>query len=421
MTMTYFIIYMLKVAVFIASFYILYQILLSGDKSFSRNRFYLLISLLISFLLPLIPISGGMVDPFINLGEIIVKPGISPFRNQNDNPILLLIAAGYAPVVVIYATGFILASLLLLVRLISLFRHISQSTRTDKGLYILNKKSVSSFSAFGKIFISSCDATDYNLILIHEESHNRHLHFADLLIIEIVSLLQWFNPFIYMMNRSVRMVHEYQADDDCISNGIDLAHYGETLLLKTFSSRRLVPASAFSQYSLLKNRFKMMKNSQPSKLASLKVILALPLTFGVFILLSSMGLFPEPVVTDFKAVEMAKPINIQSSAPDSVYIVPEVMPTFMDGDITKFRTWVMSNVKYPAEAVKAGIQGKVFVQFVVNTEGKIINAEILKSVNPLLDEEALRAILSAPDWVPGKNKGEAVNVRFAVAINFALN
>ena len=105
---------------------------------------------------------------------------------------------------------------------------------------------------------------------------------------------------------------------------------------------------------------------------------------------------------------------------DGVYVVVEQMPEFPGGEIA-LRNFIAENIKYPVEAKEKGIQGKVFVTFVVNSTGKVEKAKIARGVDPSLDNEALRVVSQLPEWKPGKQKGEAVSVSYTVPINFALD
>ena len=108
------------------------------------------------------------------------------------------------------------------------------------------------------------------------------------------------------------------------------------------------------------------------------------------------------------------------SKADEPFEIVDEMPAFGNGndDLIKY---VSKNVVYPQQAKEKGIQGKVFVSFVVTKAGKVKNAKVLKSVNPLLDAEAVRVVSSMPDWKPGKNKGVPVDVIMNLPINFLLN
>lgn len=110
----------------------------------------------------------------------------------------------------------------------------------------------------------------------------------------------------------------------------------------------------------------------------------------------------------------------QEKKEDMVFRIVEDMPEYPGGE-DAFRNDLMNAVKYPDEAKKNGIQGKVYVSFVVNKEGKVENAKIARGVDPLLDKEALRAIKQLKTWKPGKQRGTLVNVEYTAPINFSLD
>jgi len=105
---------------------------------------------------------------------------------------------------------------------------------------------------------------------------------------------------------------------------------------------------------------------------------------------------------------------------DEVFVVVEEMPEFPGGNL-EMRKFLAQNVKYPVEAQKKGIQGKVYVTFVVNKDGSVSNAKISRSVDPILDAEAVRVVSILPKWKPGRQRGQDVAVLFTVPINFALS
>ena len=109
--------------------------------------------------------------------------------------------------------------------------------------------------------------------------------------------------------------------------------------------------------------------------------------------------------------------NVEDEAP--FHIVAD-MPSFRGGDLLEFRSWVMKNLKYPKIAIENGVSGKVYVQFVVNAKGRVQDAVIIRGVDPSLNEESLRVVLSSPKWVPGKQGGRAVKVQYTLPIHFLL-
>lgn len=105
---------------------------------------------------------------------------------------------------------------------------------------------------------------------------------------------------------------------------------------------------------------------------------------------------------------------------DEIFVIVEDMPTFNGGDLNNFRLYVQHNLNYPEKAAKEKIQGRVFVQFVVDQYGDVVDIKIVRGVHPLLDSEAVRVIRSSPKWTPGKQRGKKVKVQFTFPIVFVL-
>lgn len=108
-------------------------------------------------------------------------------------------------------------------------------------------------------------------------------------------------------------------------------------------------------------------------------------------------------------------------AEEQIFYIVEDMPTFNGGDpAVEFRNYISKNLEYPEIAAENGISGKVIVQFAVNAQGRVVDAVILRSVDPALDKEAIRVVMGSPPWTPGKQRGKAVKVMFTFPINFVL-
>lgn len=106
---------------------------------------------------------------------------------------------------------------------------------------------------------------------------------------------------------------------------------------------------------------------------------------------------------------------------EEVFYIVEDMPTFNGGDpATEFRKYIAQNLRYPEIAAENGISGRVIVQFAVNKTGRVVDAVVVAGVDPALDKEAIRVVMSSPPWTPGKQRGKAVKVLFTFPINFVL-
>ena len=106
---------------------------------------------------------------------------------------------------------------------------------------------------------------------------------------------------------------------------------------------------------------------------------------------------------------------------EEVFYIVEDMPTFNGGEpATEFRKYIAQNLQYPEIAAENGVSGRVIVQFAVNKTGQVVDAVVVRSVDPALDKEAIRVVMSSPKWTPGKQRGKAVKVLFTFPINFVL-
>ena len=123
----------------------------------------------------------------------------------------------------------------------------------------------------------------------------------------------------------------------------------------------------------------------------------------------------ENTSVDYKAIVVEE----EEEADAPVFFIVEQMPVFPGGE-EALRKYIAQSVKYPAIAQENGIQGRVFVAFVVNTKGEVTDVKIARGVDPNLDKEAIRVVTNMPKWAPGKQRGKAVKVSYTVPINFVL-
>ena len=107
-------------------------------------------------------------------------------------------------------------------------------------------------------------------------------------------------------------------------------------------------------------------------------------------------------------------------AEEEVFFIVEDMPSFQGKGQEGFRSWIAKNLRYPEIAAENGISGKVYVQFAVNSKGEVVDAVVVRGVDPALDKEASRVVMASPKWSPGKQRGKAVKVQFTFPINFVL-
>jgi len=129
---------------------------------------------------------------------------------------------------------------------------------------------------------------------------------------------------------------------------------------------------------------------------------------------------PQTVVFKVRKVQRDVAVREEIRFTEKPFIIVEENATFRGGDVNTFRTWVQQNLGYPTSAAEAGISGKVFVQFCVDTRGRICNVKVLRGIHPDLDREVVRCINTSPEWIPAKQGGRAVMQQFVMPVIFSL-
>ncbi len=314
----------------------------------------------------------------------------------------------------------ILLALRLLASIVFLMTRIRAGKRINKfGCNVLPvKKNVAPFSFFSFVFLPESMLEDECLkpVLIHEKAHIVKKHSLDLIFVELLTLVFWFNPIIWYMRRELRMQHEYEADRFVLQQKIEKTSYQKLLIDMSFSGLSYSITNPFN-YSPLKKRIIMMnKNFQGSHAKAIFGMLAIIPLFAIAIVLQSCEHHQE---TELEGTEDIT-VDLKDDI-DTIYTKAPVNPSF-PGGMNAMYSFLQENLTYPEEERKAGIHGNVFISFVVKADGDITDIEVVRGVSPGLDKEALRVVGLMPDWEPGKlENGEAVNVRFNLPIRFVLD
>jgi TonB family protein len=282
--------------------YLFYWLILRKDTHFRVNRLVLMGSVLVSMVLPVIAsgifkapkvnellpnlavsisspaLQGGIQEGSAYIADEVIKSGKKAFLFSNLNI--------WKIVVVIYLAG----AFIVIARLIyqAIFLH-AISRLSDKISYngytiVSMTTDMVPFSYFNRIFISAgkVDKNSFDSIIAHEQSHLSQGHFIDLFIIEIISVLQWFNPIIWLFERSIKEVHEYLADEAVLENDQQRGRYQALLVNQAFGGPVFILTNQFNQ-SLIKKRIMMMKNKKTSRGAKLKPLLMVPLIAGLLL------------------------------------------------------------------------------------------------------------------------------------------
>ena len=418
-------IYMIKTAVYLAGFFLVFRLFLSRDTLYGRNRIFILMSVISSLILPLITIQAIKPLNIPVFGKVLSEILIS--GNTTDTSMISNTNSldGYRWLFFIYITGVILFGLKLAIDCLELVFLVIRQRTDDSRIIRFQGLNTAGFSAFGHVFINKrLTEGEADEIIKHEQNHLNYNHSFDIAFMEIVKVLQWFNPVIHMFSRSLRAIHEYQADEECINLGMSINNYQRLLMNQVFKSKIFTITNSFSNPSLLKKRMIMMTKRRSNAVANLKLLLVLPVIAFVLLVISSCQ--ANNKTTDTITEEMAPPPPpppppiAETDTSVAPFVDVDQMPAFAGGE-AGLLDFITKNTKYPEKAKLNGKQGKVLVRFAVETDGKVDRITILKGVDPELDMEAFRVVSSLPPFEKvGVKDGKNVPVWFMVPINFTL-
>ena len=528
-----FLIYDLKVAVLIAIFYMFYRLMLAKETFHRVNRIVLLLTAVASFLLPLCVIT---MHETVTMQQVpTVTVGDLQIEMVDEEPMKPLWQIALPIIFIIGMLTTLAHTLWSLFRIIALIRRSEQHPQENgTTICVTGNAELSPFSWMHYIVMNRSDyETNDAAILAHERGHIHLRHSWDLILVDTLTALQWFNPAMWMLRSDLRAIHEYEADGAVLSQGINARQYQYLLITKAASIGGYSLANGIS-HSTLKNRINMMLHTQSSRRSYLKLLALLPIvavTLAVnaekvtdvvytnsenpsveslinetivqaeaqpteaevvkddedknFVATGTVldiseaeidnGIFDTDKATPiigavvkvigtkkgtvtgpdgkFKlevsegdelaamyvgyetmkvvvnkvfsaagnsyVIGLRKEGNTPKANTNKAFDVVEQMPQFPGGH-SKLLEYITRNLKYPAEAEMNCTQGRVIATFVVEEDGSISNAKIVRSIDPLLDAEALRIINTMPKWQPGMQNGKAVRVKYTIPISFNL-
>ncbi|MFT4734135.1 MAG: TonB family protein [Arcticibacterium sp.] len=257
--------------------------------------------------------------------------------------------------------------------------------------------------------------------------HSKEFHSLDVFWFELIGVICWFNPIVYFMQKEIKLVHEYVADQKAALFLGSKKSYAQILLGSHFRANGNILVNNFYNKSILKTRIMMLSKEKSKKTAIVKYGLIAPLFLGMFVFTaacteSSLNstsieeLAPQGLLKE----ESINSGNIIGEIEGDVLTNVEIAPQFPNGGVKKMYEFINKNIKYPKAAQSANISGRVFVKFVVDKEGKVRDPSILKGIGFGADKETIRIVKMMPKWNPGKQDGQPVNVYFTMPIFFQL-
>ena len=324
-------IYALKSAIVLTLFYVCFALLLSRETFHRLNRAVLLTMLVASIILPAIHIKIKRPMPTVQdrwqleqwmvqepQGTVTDSPALEEQKaempiavNVSDKPVLTTSQL----LCLVYLLGLAASVLWFLYNVWQTTRSLRGGLRVADGksnTVIIKRGDFAPFSFWHYIVINN-DDYEHNrqTILTHEQEHIRQWHSLDLLLWQSVATVQWFNPFIYLLGRDLRAVHEYQADKAVIQQGIDATQYQILLVTKAVGGRLQMFANTFS-HSKLKNRIRMMKRKNSNPWRMLRVAFVIPVLAMALIAFASPESEapdePQAIMTKANAQTKPKPL-----------------------------------------------------------------------------------------------------------------
>jgi hypothetical protein len=422
MTMDSFPVFLIELNLSVLILFAAYKLFFERDKNFVVRRIYLMGSMVLPFILALVPETirtpVGRIAPLsFNLEEITITAG-GTSTGTTGSPV------PGNPLIYIYLLMVGFGIIKLIIQLWGILRAVIRSDRLEVEGTILHLNPVLHASSFFRYIFMDPDAIRENRfghILDHEKIHKKEWHSIDRILVELFVIFNWFNPVAWLIRKSVIENLEYLADAAVVKRGTDAATYQLSLLNQYIGS-----ASIANQFNnQIKKRINML-NKDYKLGSSWKLALIFPLVCAALIAISC------------------------THEENKIYYEVDEMPTFNGEDpVVPFREYIAANLVYPETAKDHGITGNIYVKFVVRkdgtvelptpeevaaTEGIALGEVVVVGYRPndentpaaseedieILKQEAIRVITSSPKWEPGKVDGRLVDVMFTFPINFVL-
>ena len=472
-----FTLYAIKSALCLAVLYLPFTLLLRRETFFAFNRIGLLLIIGLSLVVPFlnVPLWDFSLDAILEQQrQAVIEVGMPTIVAGEKTAVAHQEATGGSGwiwaylLVYTYLIGLVICLALKGRQLYRLLRFIPSgclwTDRHDGVVIYCHAGELGAFSWMRSIVVGEADSAPDSPVMLHEMAHVRHGHSWDALLVSLVEALQWFNPCIWMLDISLREIHEYEADDAVLRRGITARNYQLLLIKNAVRGSRYAFANAFN-HSLLKKRITMMMKKRSSKWARMRLLYVVPATMIVLGAFASqqfvsqtisLGNGIEPTTPFDNSIESPASPNVTSTAqnnseekedmvnmeveeaipemiseatdtqmlppmpintlPDTaewrivngkkVYDVPEVMPEFPGGQIALMR-FVQQNVRYPQIAYENGVQGRYVVGFCISSEGKVTDVEIARK-----PEGEMLSEISVTTWT---------NEADSVAVNKRIN
>ena len=459
-------VYSIKSALVLTLLYLPYTLMLRQESFFRMNRITLLTILMLALVLPMvdIPSLANPEQPVVY--EMQQRIMLMTQEAETTSMSLAKTTRTFSWLGILALVYIIGISLALCIRLWQLFR-IGQIIRggclwtdkSDHATIYCHIDDVAPFSWMRSIVISESDYKPFGReILLHEKAHILSLHSMDILFLTLVEAIQWWNPIAYLLGRSLRDVHEYEADDYVLHQGISLHNYQELLVKKALANTSYAFANNFN-HSLIKKRIYMMNHPKSNPWLRSKVLYILPVILVVLTAFATPKLnekVEEIVKRVEKATEMPQPSPQPDQQPESVptsdvadmqsadseeepavkqettdslssedYVndvyrneyINLTQPPEFPGGMSALRAFVQQHVAQALEKDASMAGKRAYVQFCIKKDGTIDNIGLVRGDMEAY-HEAIKIVEQMPQWIPARRYGEFADAHFVLTIDF---
>lgn len=452
-------IYFLKVVLLSGLFYSIYYFLLSREKSFKFNRFYLLGTLLLSYLIPFIkiPVEG---QKRVVVGELVEVANFNQAA-ANINPTALTQSSSVDYLLIFYAIITLILVLKFVFNLYSILR-IKGNLVVFKGIRLLKAhQKIPPFSFLNTMYLNKDDFKSLDdKIWIHEKCHIQQKHSIDILLIELFICFSWFNPMLFLFRKKVKANHEFLADEEVLKQfPKQISGYQHLILNESMSFKDLHLTHQF--YNTIKNRFNMMNSTKKQK--TWKLYLSISAVVGLVfvgsekvyaainsptnetkqamiqasqtsIISNSNNIVSEPIVEQIsknskvETIDNQQPVSIQDTikpqknqSDNEIFDkVDELAKPILEDGFNGIRRKFQK--EFNSEKLEGVEMLKTTVFFVIEKDGSVSDVKA-EGNNQLFNDEAVKALLLANEgvkWRPGKLKNSDVRSRFKFPITMSF-
>ena len=393
-------------------FYAVYKLWLENEKMFRFNRAYLLLSLVFSFVIPLQlfsvePLLGNTLS-IIQLDGVVIRDSNAVVDKTNSAQIITSILS------IIYLIVALLFLVRFMVNLYSFYKKIKSNQRqlVDDVKVVLIEEPVLPHSFWKSIFINKEEYETGKIpseLIAHEKAHLQQKHTLDILFIEVLQIVFWFNPLLVLFKKAIKLNHEFLADE-AVNKQFDSVGNYQKLLLNFASNKSTIALASNLNYLITKKRLIMMTKKESRFKMMFKVL--------IVSVICALLLFV------FSAETIAQKVNDKSDYDKMIFKSmndsTEKQPEY-PGGIEEFYKLVGMNFKMPADVSKLKLNDKAIIEFMVETDGSLSEFKIVKDLGCGIGNEAIRVIKLSPKWIPGSIDGKPARVLYRMPITIQLN